>query len=457
MIKEKFIETVNEFKMFKKGDTVLAAVSGGADSVALLNLLASCQEQFKLKLHVAHLNHLLRKNDAELDVRYVQNISQSLGIPAIVEAIDVAEFAKTHKLGIEAAARKVRYGFLERVAERIGANKIAVGHTADDNVETFLMRLLRGSGIKGLCGIPAKRGMIIRPMIRLWRRQIEDYVGSLKLVPRRDYTNYESKYMRSRVRMKLIPQLKLYNLNIKEIILQTILLLTEDKAYLEAKAEKVLNEVILSRGQDELQLKIARLKEAELPIQGHVLRRAIYELKGDLLDFSYSHIQDILAKLDAEEKWELHLPGGAFVLGNRGILTLSRNKPNKIEPVTFCYTLTVPGEIEIKEIGKRLVAEVIGRKELGEDPEIAFLDHDFLAKKLIVRSRSEGDSFSPLGMRGSKKIQDFLIDEKVPEEVRDTIPIVTSGKDIVWVGGMRIDERVKVKKNSRKVVRLTLQ
>lgn len=186
MIDKTFLAAISEYSMFQPGDLVLVAVSGGADSTALLNLLHVNRDKLGISLHVAHLNHLLRKGDAELDVRFVEQMCQKLGIPVTVEEVDVAALANQERLGIEEAARQARYDFFDRVAKKIQAQKIAVGHTADDNIETFLMRLLRGAGLKGLCGIPPKRGQIVRPLIKIWRREIEDYVGSLKLVPRRD-------------------------------------------------------------------------------------------------------------------------------------------------------------------------------------------------------------------------------------------------------------------------------
>lgn len=456
MIKDKFFQAIKEFNLINPGDVVLVAVSGGADSICLLNLLNEFKDQLGIKLHVAHLNHLLRRGEAEADMRFVQSLGQALGLPVAVESIDVEEYAKNNSLGLEAAARVVRYDFLARVASNVSATKIAVGHTADDNVETFLMRLLRGSGLKGLCGIPPQRGNIIRPLIKVWRREIEDYVGSLKLVPRRDHTNYESKYLRNRVRLKLIPQLKIYNLNIKEIILQTILLLTDDNSYIESKAEALLATAISSSSSQEIRLSLAVLKNIERPIRSHVIRQAIGKVRGNLLELSYSHVQEILDKLEAKERWELNLPGGIFALGSREVLTFSLKPPLAVEPVQYRYPLSIPGELEIKEIGKTIRASLVGKKEVTDDVAVAFLDHDYLSKKLVVRSRNEGDSFSPLGLRGTKKLQDFFVDEKVPAEARDLVPIVTNGKDIVWVGGMRIDERAKVKKDSKKIVKLEL-
>ncbi|MFH1825674.1 MAG: tRNA lysidine(34) synthetase TilS [bacterium] len=459
MLIDKFIETINEYKLFEPKDKVLVAVSGGPDSTALLNLLAAVQDKYKLSLHVAHLNHLIRKNDADLDVRYVQDLAQRLKIPITVESMDVPAFAKKEKLSLETAARQLRYDFFAWVAKRIGANKIAVGHTADDNVETFLMRLLRGAGLRGLSGIPPKRGKIVRPLIKTYRKDIEDYVGSLKLVPRRDYTNYESKYMRNRVRLKLIPQLKLYNLNIKEIILQTILLVTDDADYLETKAEEALAQVLVSRSENEMRINLALLRRLEEPIQKHLLREAIKQVKGNLSDLTYTHIYDILEKLSATTKWELHLPGGIFVIGNREILAITHQKPQGQEKISFQYVLSVPGEIVIAECGKRLragILESFDLDDLVENENTAYLDLSVLSKHFIVRNREQGDRFTPLGMKGSKKLQDYFIDEKVPAELRDAIPVVESGGKIVWVAGLRLDERAKVTKKTKKVVKLEL-
>lgn len=463
MIKDKFLEAVKEYKLLNAGESVLVAVSGGADSVALLHLLDFYKEKFGWKLHIAHLNHMIRKKDADLDVKYVQGLARNLNIAVTVESIDVPALAKEKKTGLEAAARQVRYDFFERVADKVGAHKIAVGHTADDNVETFLMRLVRGAGLKGLCGIPPKRGKIIRPLIKIWRREIEDYVGVLKLVPRRDYTNYETKYMRNRVRMKMIPQLKLYNLNIKEIILQTILLLTEDSEYLEVKTEEALEQMLISSTDSEIRMEIAKLQKFENPIQGHLIRKAIEKVKGNLLELTYIHVCDVLEKIDAKEtclpagrRWELHLPGGIFVAGNRGELIISREKREIPSSKPYSYSLSVPGEVEIKEVGKKLCAGFSERQTEADDPSVAFVDYAVLGKKMTVRNKEDGDRFQPLGMKGTKKLQDLFVDEKIPMELRNSVPVVESGGKIVWVGGLRLDDRAKVSENTKRIVKLEL-
>ncbi|OGB90125.1 tRNA lysidine(34) synthetase TilS [candidate division WOR-1 bacterium RIFCSPHIGHO2_01_FULL_53_15] len=457
MIEKKLLETIKEFRLLEPGDKVLVAVSGGVDSTALLNLLFSIHDGAKFSLHIAHLNHMLRKGDADLDVRFVEGLAQKLGLPITVEAVDVAALARKEKLGIEEAARQARYEFFERTAEKVEANKIAVAHTADDNIETFLMRLLRGAGLKGLCGIPPKRGVIVRPLIRVWRREIEDYVGALKLVPRRDHTNYESKYMRNSVRLKLVPQLKIYNLNIKEIILQTILLLTEDSLYLENKAAEALAEVKLEQTAAEIKLSLPRLRKIESAIQGHLLRLAIEKVKGDLFQLSFGHIRGLLEKLDAAEKWEMHLPGGVFAAGQREVLSISREKSAAVACREFRYTLKVPGQVDLPEIGCVFACGFADKIERSDDRSVAYIDYAALGKEIIVRNKLPGDRFAPLGVMGTKKLQDFFVDEKIPAEEREAVPVVESGGQIVWVGGWRVDDRAKVTDKTRRIVRLELK
>jgi tRNA(Ile)-lysidine synthase len=455
-IKEKFLEAIREYRMFEPGETVLVAVSGGADSTALLNLLVACRAELNLKLHVAHLNHQLRKGDAELDVKYVEGLAQKLQLPVIVETVDVAALAEKEKMGIEEAARVARYDFFERAAERIGAGKIAVGHTADDNIETFLMRLLRGAGLKGLCGIPPRRGRIVRPLIKIWRREIEDYVGALKLVPRRDHTNYESKYIRNSVRLKLVPQLKIYNLNIKEIILQTILLVTEDNLYLENKAAELFNQLVVSRKVGEVRLNLDKFKAIEGTIQRYVIRLAIEKVKGDLAELSFNHIREILGKLNATEKWELHLPDSVFAIGERNVLTICREKPATAEVRPFKYLLSVPGEVRLAEIGRTIRGTLVDQVDKEAGPDVAFVDYSLLGKEIIVRNKLTGDRFTPLGVKGTKKLQDFFVDEKVPAAERERVPIVESTGRIIWVAGKRLDDRAKVTGQTRKIVKLEL-
>ncbi|OGC11633.1 tRNA lysidine(34) synthetase TilS [candidate division WOR-1 bacterium RIFOXYA12_FULL_52_29] len=455
MIKESFLDAIAEYQMFLPGEMVLVAVSGGPDSCALLSLLNDHKDKLGISLHVAHLNHMLRKNDAELDLRFVEGLAQKMGLPISVESRDVAALAAAERRGIEEAARIARYEFFERLADKIGARKIAVGHTAEDNIETFLMRLLRGSGLKGLCSIPARRGRIVRPLIKVWRREVEDYVSALKIIPRRDYTNYESKYMRNSIRLKLVPQLKLYNMNIKDILIQTVLMLNEDRYYLENETEEVISRLILEEGEGKVELDLKKLQEYPLAIKRHLLRLAIEKVKGDLNQLTFDHVRSIIDKIGAKEKWELHLPDGIFVFGNGTVLTVSRERLKKAKIEPFRYAVSIPGETVIPEIG--LKVRVSEGEKLGQTgPKTAFIDQETLGRDIIVRNKLPGDRFQPIGLSGTKKLQDFFVDEKVPQDDRDAVPVFESAGRIIWLGGLRLDDRSKVTPNTRRIVKFEL-
>lgn len=460
-MKTQVLETIKEYKMFNPGDSVLIGVSGGADSTALLHLLYDLKAELGLStLYVAHLNHMLRKEDADLDQKYVEGLAKNLGLLCLAEVVDVAAYATKNKLCLEDAGRRLRYEFYRETAKKVGANKIALGHTADDSVETFLMRLLRGAGLRGLTGIPPVRGNIVRPLIKAWRKEIDQHIAHLKLVPRIDHTNYESKYLRNRVRLKLIPQLKIYNLNIKEILLQTVMLLTEDYIYMEAKTREALSEITIKEGDNFIELHADKLRALEPPIEGHLLRTAIEKVKGNLSELAFSHVHDIAKNLDSTEKWELHLPDGIFAVGNRNTLAITKTRPLVPEKVSFYYNLSIPGELKIKEAELLLTAEILPaapHPSSSPDPNVAHLDFEEVGRELIVRSRKDGDRFYPLGMKGTKKVQDFFIDQKIPQEERDRVPIVESAGRLIWIVGQRIDERVKVDKKTKKVLKLTAQ
>ncbi|MBU1867350.1 MAG: tRNA lysidine(34) synthetase TilS, partial [Candidatus Margulisbacteria bacterium] len=296
---------------------------------------------------------------------------------------------------------------------------------------------------------------IVRPLIKVWRREVEDYVSALKIIPRRDYTNYESKYMRNSIRLKLVPQLKLYNMNIKDILLQTVLMLNEDRYYLENETEEVFEKLILEEQTGKVRLDLKKLQTYPLAIKRHLLRLAIEKVKGDLNQLAFAHVRSIIDQLGAKEKWELHLPDGIFVFGDGSALTISRErlKTVKIEP--FRYAVAVPGETPIPEIGLKVkVSE--GEKLDKAGPETAYVDQETLGRDIVVRNKLPGDRFHPLGFSGTKKLQDFFVDEKIPQEKRDAVPVFESAGRVIWLGGLRLDDRSKVTPQTKRVVKFEL-
>ena len=263
--------------------------------------------------------------------------------------------------------------------------------------------------------------------------------------------------MRNSVRLKLIPQLKIYNLNIKEIILQTILLLTEDNLYLENQAAEAFNKVVSRQDSQTVEMELGKLRSLEPTIQRFVIRQAVEQVKGDLTQISFGHIYDVLNKLEDGGRWELHLPDGIYALGDKNSLKVTRQKQviKAIKP--FRYVLPLPGEIKIAELGKTIRGTFVETIEKNQGEGVAFIDYATLGKELIVRNKQPGDRFSPLGVRGSKKLQDYFVDAKIPLAERETVPIVESAGKIVWVAGHRVDERAKVQPGTKRIVRLEMQ
>jgi tRNA(Ile)-lysidine synthase len=443
--------------MLEKGDAVIVAFSGGVDSTALLYILNSLKSRLNIKLYAAHLNHMIRGKDAAHDAAFARKTSKKLKVPFIGEEFDVPSFAKQKKLNLEDAARRMRYEFLERAAAKVGAQKIAVAHNADDNIETLLMRMIRGTGMKGMEGIPPVRDKIIRPLIGTYRADIEKYLRSKKITPRIDKSNFETKYLRNKIRQNLIPALERNNKNIKELLLQIIASANRIHGFIEAQANKALEGMISSKSRVSISLDAGKFSNADPALKGEILRLAIEYIRKDLSDISFSHIQSII-DLAGKKRAEIDLPR-AYVLINKGKITIYASKPAKVRLKEFSATLQIPGTIRDNNHRFVIKADVLPLAGISDikvnDPNRAYLDYDKISGPLTVRSRRAGDRFSPLGLKGRKKLQDIFVDEKIDLDKRDGIPIIDDGEKIVWVVGYRMSEDAKVTNSTKKVVRLS--
>jgi len=459
MLEKKVLDTINKYDMFSPGDKVVVGVSGGPDSIALLYILSKLKKELKISLYVAHLNHKIRGKDAERDMKFVEAFAKKLKLPITCRENNVKALAKKEKLSLEDAARRVRYKFYEDVLNEVKASKIALGHTTDDNVETVLMRLVTGTGTRGLLGIPTKRGKIVRPLIDCWRREIESYCKKHKVKPRIDKSNYDAKYLRNKIRHRLLPVLESINPNVKTAINNTIELLSSDYEYLMKMSIKALHGAMIKSTKGSIKLDIDKLLMYPDSIRRYVLRVALEEVKGDLENITFTHIENILSKLPDDKKWELHLPSGIFVFGDGDELEISTSMSEEEGKIHFEYKLEVPGTVNIKEAGLKINAEAVAipKKLKLKDRNQAIIDLGKTGNTLIVRSRNIGDRFSPFGIRGTKKLKDFLIDEKIPHKERDLIPILESRGKIVWVAGYRIDNAFRVTSKTRKALKLIVE
>jgi tRNA(Ile)-lysidine synthase len=454
------IEKVKKFitlnQLIKPGALVLLAFSGGIDSTALFYILLNLQTELNFTLVLAHFNHMIRGDEADKDEEFVRDLAEKETLQLEVERYNVPMLAHKQSLSLEDAARKARYEFLFRTAEKIHAHKIAIAHNRGDNAETFLLNLLRGSGTKGLSGMKPMQNKIIRPLLQCKRREIEQFLNSREIRYRIDSTNVDTKYARNRVRYDLIPYLeKQFNPNIESTLIHEADIIAVEDDYLKIQAQKIFEEISKSDARG-IHFKINSLLQLHKALQRRLLRLAIRHIKGDLKRIRWCHINDIMQIMtESKDDAEVALP--------QGIIAKKHNKEILIgceiseKKVNFCKTVPVSGILKIKEIDENYTIRVepiktVKNKYMQKDNDNAFLDADKLGKQLIVRNRREGDLFFPLGSKGKKKLKAFLIDKKIPRQKRDMIPLFIAREEIAWVAGLAIGEHFKIDPSTRNVV-----
>lgn len=458
MFIEKVRGTINKFRLLEKGDSVIVAVSGGPDSSALLFALNGLKEDYILKLYIAHFDHMFRgAEEAKKDHEYVSALSRKFKLPLISGRSNVPKYAKETGLSPEEAAREKRYEFLLGAAKEKYAKKIALGHTLDDQAETVLMRLIRGSGSGGLRGIPPMRpvdgAFIVRPLIEVWRKEIEGYLKGMKIRPRQDATNLMRKFLRNRVRHELMPLLKKYNPNIKEALARSAQNFSYDYEVLSDVIDKACGRCAKIKG-DSVTVNLRQLKGARAGIRRGVLRRAIEISKGSLRGIDYSHIEEIEDLIKAE-KGAIDLPGKTRVVRRKDALVFGRTKAETALPKVW-RQISVPGATFIPELKLTFDARFTRPGVMfGKPKTVEFIDFEKIKEPIYIRTWEKGDRFRPLGMAKEKKLQDFFVDQKVPRGNRGRVPLLVSGKDIIWVCGLRLSDAVKITGVTKRVLRIS--
>ena len=467
---------ISQHNMIEPDETVLVAVSGGADSLALLYGLHALRTQLNCRFHVAHLNHCLRP-DADADADFVQQHAALLDLPCTVRCAEVSRLIKEWKLSGEAAGRKARYQFYETVCTEVGATKVALGHHHDDTAETILMNLIRGSGATGLKGIAPVRDLkIIRPLVRFTRQQIEAFLAAIGVTPRHDSTNTDRRYLRNRIRHELLPLLESdYNPNIRTGLSRTADVLGAESEYLNTIALAALEACrILDTDKaavpSSIVLNRTKFREYHVALQRRVLRQSIAEMLGDMNDLYFVHYEAMLNLI------ERNAPNATLALPNslrfRRVyqhLVFERCSSSELSLTgasdSFTYPLVVPGKTFITALKAEITAAVgnIASHETLALPDGKFeaiFDYEKLketfaeASPFIVRNRQRGDRFQPYGMQGTKKIKDFLIDAKVPRYERDSIPMLVCGDQVLWLIGYTTCEPFKIEPRTQQYLYL---
>lgn len=444
-------DTISKHTMFASGDVVLVAVSGGPDSVAMLSVLAEAASEFEISLHVFHLNHMLRETATE-DAHFVEELAARMNLPATIEAFDVAAYCEEQKCGVETGAREVRYRLMDEVADRIGATKIATGHTLDDQVETSLMRLVRGAGATGLRGIPAVRGRYVRPLIGATRAQVVEWCENHGLSYRLDETNAVSDQLRNLVRLQILPVLEKANPNIRETILRAMELLTEDDEFLSELAADTLRQLERQSATGRIRMDLDAFTALPAALSNRVIRATVDKLGGDASDLTKDQLDEVRRQLDGNTPVEVHLTGGLRLWTEYGDIIVARESA---EPPDVERTLAIPGTTEVPELGIAITARFVDRNDLADTPSgdgSAAVDAAAVADRLTVTGPRSGDRFRPFGMAGTKKLSDLFVDGKVPKRDRGKVPVVRSGEAIVWVVGHRIDDRFRIDERTERVL-----
>lgn len=456
-LKAKVLNTVRKYRMIFPGEKVVLGISGGPDSMALLYVLHELSEELGCTYQIAHLDHMLRGKESKADAAYVAEHARKLGLPITMESMDVRRML-VRKESLESGARRVRYGFYEEVMASVKADKLAQGHNADDQAETVMMRLLRGSGAHGLGGIPPVRdSKFIRPLIEVSRSEIDQYLRQLRLTPRYDSSNLNTIYKRNKIRLELIPTLEReYSPNVKHILRQTGELLRTEDDLLTGLAQEAMDNCVQYVDAQTMAIRISDLRGYHLALQRRIFRLAIKSLTGDLRYLNYDHIRDLLnLALCGTTGSVIDLPRGISAEKTYSglVLRYGHHPENSTEP--FDYSVRFPGETRIPEPALLIKAKGPERAcgkykhETGRDGFRAALDYDKIRGDLHLRNRRPGDRFQPLGMSGTKKLKDFFIDEKIPRALRNSVPILTDGDNIIWVVGYRIDDRFKITANTK--------
>lgn len=472
--------TIERHQLVLSGARVIVGVSGGPDSLMLLHVLRALRNEYKLHLHVAHLNHRLRGEESEADAEFVRAIANEWKLPATIETRNVSGFAQAQHLSLEEAARRVRYAFLAEVAQREGALLIAVAHHRDDQVETILMHLLRGAGLAGLRGMKHKtplRGagfgldtsfdsamlFLIRPLLDLTRTEIEEYARAHYLAPRLDRSNFETVYFRNRLRYNVIPFLEALNPNLRDALYRASLSISDDYAFIE---QVVAAEMQKMARTEQGAIVIARdaWRALHPALQRGTLREAIRRIRGDLRNLGWTHIED--ARKIALEKTagaEATLPNGILLVVGYGEFVLAdaaRGVPLPDLPLLHTDNLPIQSEgvTELPNTNWVIETQVLNDLPEATDRWTAILDYAMCRGERRLRRRRPGDRFQPAGLQGhTRSLHEFMIDEKIQRTVRALLPLLVVGDRIVWVCGLRVDERAKVTPLTRQFWQVTLR
>ena len=454
----KLLKHVRQLGLLSPGDRVVVAVSGGADSVALLQVLWAWRDRLDLALAVAHVEHGLRGQESLDDATFVEHLARQLGLPFFLKRINLKPLLRERKgESVQAVARERRYARLQAVAREWGGTKVAVGHTQDDQAETVLLSMLRGAGLAGLSGMPAQREpCVIRPFLQVNRSEILQYLDDKRCAFRVDSSNENPKYLRNRLRRELIPLLKTFNPGVVSVLSRQAAILREEHQYLDEAAKASLESVEVGRTKDRVVWSRSRFLTFPVPIQRRMILLMVGALRHKSIPLRFEIVETVLQHVIHGTSGSSGRFAGLEIVREYDRVTFMKvpvGRNSRMQREWSCVW-SFPGSIHWPVTGQTIEGKIKETKTIPSkrNDSVAYLDADRFSHELIVRSWKPGDYFFPYGMGGRrKKIQDFFSDTKVHRAERSKVPLVVAPEGILWVGGYRSDHRFRVTEETRHV------
>ncbi|MDT8715752.1 tRNA lysidine(34) synthetase TilS [Clostridium sp. 19966] len=466
---DKVINFIDKNSMLAQGDKVVVALSGGPDSICLIDILNKLKGKYDIELFAAHLNHCLRGEEADADEQYAKEFCSERNIAFYSKRVDINKLVKEKNISSETAGRQARYEFFNELKDKIGAQKIAIAHNSNDQAETLLMRLIRGSGIEGMNGIkPVRDSIYIRPILILNRNEIESYCEENQLKPRIDKTNYENIYNRNKIRLELIPYIQEnFNKDIVSTLNRFSYLISVDDEFINDQVNKKFNN-LCEKANNSIIIKNSVKNEKEA-ITSRIIRKAITSLIGSTNDIEMINVYDVMKLFELGTGKKVDLPRGLVAENVYGQIHIYlKGKEGKGKHYDNMMEIASKEELVegyeksfySEQFNLNISLRVINSSEklnFSKDSLTKYFDCDKIRSNIVMRYRKEGDRFTPYGMTGSKKLKDLFIDLKIPKTERENIPLICIDNDIAWVVGYRVSNNFIISKTTKNVLELKVE
>ncbi len=441
----KVFETIKQYKMLSNTDKIVIGLSGGADSVALTHFLNTIGKERKLEIIAVHVNHGIRGEEAERDENFVKKFCSDLSVRLVIKKVNIVKISKNLKIGIEEAGRKIRYEIFKGISGSICNAKIATAHTLSDNAETVIMRLISGTSLKGLCGIPPVRENIIRPLINIKRSEVELYCQDNNLKYVNDSSNYEKDYTRNKIRLEIIPKFKNINPDFENSVKRAAEALQEDNLYLESAANQTLESLKVASGYDSEKIQ-------KLP--GAIKSRVIFKILSSFTRkrIEQKHLKNV-SKMLKTGFGKMYIPGDKIIVCERGILKLQEEKI--IKDVNWEY-LIKPLNI-LTEIETNIIIDIVNISEYevlrkgGKLQKFFGIDFDKIPKSSVFRNKRPGDKFTFPFRNITKSVKKIFNEMKIPPSQRNSIPMLACSQGIIWIDKIGVSKYYIPTKNTKKV------